>query len=169
MTNKTRIVAAALAVSATCFVGIAGREQFRSTAYQDSGGVWTVGYGETKDVKKGDKTTPERALVQLNSSVDQYANQIRSCIGDVPLYQHEFDAYVDLAYNVGAAAVCKSSIPKKLKAGQYAEACKTILDFDKITLNGKRVSCRDRKNNCRGIIKDRQRVYKMCAGQQRKG
>lgn len=112
MANKTRIVAAALVVSATCLIGIAGREQYRSAAYQDSGGVWTVGYGETKGVKKGDKTTPERALIQLNSSVNQYASKIRSCLGDVPLYQHEFDAYVDLAYNVGADAVCKSSIPK---------------------------------------------------------
>ena len=165
MTNKARIAAAALSVSALCFVGIAGREQFRSVAYQDSGGVWTVGYGETKGVKKGDRTTPERALIQLNSSVNQYANQIKSCIGDVPLHQHEFDAYVDLAYNVGASAVCKSSIPRKLKAGQYCDACKTILSFDKIRLKGKLVSCRDQKNNCRGIIKDRQRVYKMCVGE----
>lgn len=164
MANKARITAALLCVSAACLVGIANREQFRSTAYQDSGGVWTIGYGETKGVKKGDKTTPERALIQLGRSVNQYANAIQSCMGAVPLYQHEWDAYVDLAYNVGAGAVCKSSIPKKLKAGQYEEACKTILSFDKITVKGKLVSCRDPKNNCKGIIKDRERVYRMCMG-----
>ena len=163
--NKVRLAAGALAVSAAALVGIASREQFRSEAYQDSGGVWTVGYGETKGVKKGDKTTPERALIRLNDSVDQYARQVKTCFGDVPLYQHEFDSFVDLAYNVGAGAVCKSSVPRKLKAGQYEEACKTILSFDKITINGKKVSCHDPKNNCKGIIKDRERVYKMCMGE----
>lgn len=164
MANKTRITIAALAVSAACLVGIANREQFRSAAYKDSGGVWTVGYGETKGVKQGDRITPERALIRLNDSVDQYARQIKSCFGDVPMYQYEFDSFVDLAYNVGAGAVCKSSIPRKLKAGQYEAACKTILSFDKITIAGHLVSCRDPKNNCKGIIKDRERVYRMCMG-----
>lgn len=162
--KKIRFAVAALAVSAAALVGIANREQFRSVAYQDSSGVWTVGYGETKGVKKGDKITPERALIQLEKSVDGYATQIKACFGDVPLYQHEFDAYVDLAYNVGAGAVCKSSIPRKLKAGQYEAACQTILSFDKITKNGKLVSCHDPKNNCKGIIKDRERAYRMCMG-----
>lgn len=43
-----------LAVSVAVLVGIANREQFRSIAYKDSGGVWTVGYGETKGVKEGE-------------------------------------------------------------------------------------------------------------------
>ena len=162
--NKIRIAAVALALSAAGLVGIAGREQFRSSAYQDSGGVWTVGYGETKGVKKGDRTTPERALLTLDKSLGQYENQLKTCFGDVKLYQHEYDAFVNLAYNTGAGAVCRSSIPGKLKAGDYAGACKTILSFDKIRLNGKLVSCNDPKNNCRGIIKDRQRVYQMCSG-----
>lgn len=165
MANKTRIVAAALAVSATCLVGIAGREQYRSAAYPDSGGVWTVGYGETKGVKKGDKTTPERALARLQTSVDEYAKGIQSCMGDIPMTQYEYDAMVDMAYNVGAGAVCKSSIPRKMRAGQYAEACQTILSFDKITKDRKKVSCHDPKNNCLGIIKDRKRTYKMCMGE----
>lgn len=163
--SKARIAAGAIAVSAVCLIGIANREQFRSVAYQDSGGVWTVGYGETKGVKKGDRITPERALIRLGDSVDGYAKQIKACFGEVPLYQHEFDAYVDLAYNVGAGAVCKSSIPRKLKAGQYEEACQTILSFDKITKNGKLVSCHDPRNNCLGIVKDRERVYRMCIGE----
>lgn len=161
---KKRLSVSALCVSAACLVGIAGREGYRSLAYKDSGGVWTVGYGETKGVKMGDRTTPERALVKLGARVDEFAQRLKPCLGDVPLYQHEWDAYVDLAYNVGAGAVCKSSIPKKLKAGQYAEACKTILSFDNITVKGKLVSCRDPKNNCKGIIKDRERVYRMCMG-----
>ena len=160
--KKTRMAAGALVVSAAALVGIANREKFMPVAYQDSGGVWTVGYGETKGVKKGDKITPERALIQLNNSVSQYERQIKACLGDVPLYQHEFDAYIELAYNVGAIAVCKSSIPRKLKAGNYAEACKTILSFDKIKIKGNLVSCYDPKNNCRGIIKDRKRLYNVC-------
>lgn len=165
MNNKFRMAIAALSLSAAGLVGIAGREQFRSTAYPDSGGVWTVGYGETKGVKKGDKTTPERALLTLHKSVNQYERQLKSCFGDVELAQHEFDAFVDLAYNTGAGTVCHSSIPKKIKNGDYTAACKAILSFDKIRIKGELVSCHDPKNNCLGIVKDRQRAYQMCMGE----
>jgi lysozyme len=78
------VAVSALAVSAVALVGIAGYENYRSNAYRDTGGIPTIGYGETKGVKMGQKTTPERALVQLLKSAEAHADEIRQCI-KVPL------------------------------------------------------------------------------------
>ena len=93
--NTTRNTILTLAVSAVGLVGIATFEGYRGDAYRDSVGVPTIGYGETSGVKMGQKTTPERALVQLLVSAEKHAKGVRKCV-TVPLYQHEFDAYVSL-------------------------------------------------------------------------
>ena len=151
--NKTRITVAALAVSATCLVGIATHEGYRSEAYKDTVGIPTVGFGETAGVKMGDKTTPERALVQLLESTEKHADAIRQCI-KVPLYQHEFDAYVSLAYNIGAGNFCRSTLVKKLNAKDYAGACEEIRRWNKA--GGKVLP---------GLVKRREAEYRMCMGE----
>lgn len=148
--NRTPIIA--LCVSAACLVGIAGMENYRSDAYKDVTGVPTIGYGETAGVRMGQKTTPERALVQLLKSTNKHADAIRQCV-KVPLYQHEFDAYVSLAYNIGPSAFCKSTLVKKLNAGRYEESCLEILRWNKA--GGRAVS---------GLTKRRQSEYRTCMG-----
>ena len=150
--NKTRITVAALAVSAAALVGIATHEGYRSEAYKDTVGVPTIGFGETAGVKMGDKTTPERALVQLLTSTEKHADAIRQCI-KVPLYQHEFDAYVSLAYNIGTGAFCKSTLVKKLNQGDYTGACNEIRRWNKA--GGKVLP---------GLVKRREAEYEMCMG-----
>ena len=151
--NKSRIVVGVLAVSATCLVGIATHEGYRSEAYKDAVGVPTIGYGETAGVKMGEKTTPERALVQLLSSTEKHADTIRQCI-KVPLYQHEFDAYISLAYNIGTGAFCRSTLVKKLNAKDYAGACEEIKRWNKA--GGKVLP---------GLVKRREAEYRMCMGE----
>lgn len=131
MFKNLRLWAGALAVSASAIVGIAGYEGYRSVAYKDIGGVPTIGFGETKGVKMGDTTTPDRALIQLLVSTEQHANEIRKCI-KVPLHQYEFDAYVSLAYNIGTNAFCSSTLVRKLNAGDYEGACEQILRWNKV-------------------------------------
>ena len=151
--KKIRLAVGALAVSAAALVGIASHEGYRGEAYKDAVGVPTIGYGETAGVKMGDKTTPERALVQLLESTEKHADAIRQCI-KVPLYQHEFDAYISLAYNIGTGAFCKSTLVKKLNAKDYAGACKEIKRWNKAS--GKVLP---------GLVKRRETEYRMCAGQ----
>ena len=124
-TRKIRLGIASLVVSAAALVGIATHEGYRGEAYRDAVGVPTIGFGETAGVKMGDKTTPGRSLVQLLGSTNRHADAIRKCIA-VPLYQHEFDAYVSLSYNIGPGAFCQSTLVKKLNAGDYAGACEEI-------------------------------------------
>ena len=128
MVNKTRTAVVGLVASATLVIGIATNEGFKSVAYKDSGNVWTLGYGETNGVKQGDTTTPVRALQRLGSSVDIYAKGVQNCIS-APLFQYEFDAYVDVAYNVGVGAFCKSPMVVKVNALDYEGSCNAIRNW----------------------------------------
>lgn len=148
----SRSLVATLAITALSLVGIAGHEAFKPAAYKDPVGIPTLGYGETKGVKMGDTTTPERALVQLLTSIGEHAEGIKQCIL-VPLFQHEFDAYLSLAYNIGVGAFCNSTLVKLLHQGQYVEACKQILRWDKA--GGRTL---------RGLTTRRQAEYQQCMG-----
>lgn len=126
---RERIVASALAISGAALVSLALHEGYRSKAYDDGVGVQTIGFGETKGVKRGDTTTVERALVRLGASVSEHEQRLRACIGDVPLYQAEWDSYVSWTYNVGTGAACSSSLVKRLQQTppDYAGACAELL------------------------------------------
>ncbi|MBF0256823.1 MAG: lysozyme [Gammaproteobacteria bacterium] len=143
---------AALALSGAALVGVANHEGFRGAAYKDPVGVPTIGFGTTQGVKMGDKITPERALVRLLADADAMQKQMRACIGDVPLHQHEWDAFVSLTYNIGSAAFCRSSLVQRLKQQDYAGACRAILPWNKA---GGRVLA--------GLTKRRQAEFALCA------
>lgn len=150
-----RTALAALTLSASALVGIAVHESYRDTAYLPTpNDVPTIGFGTTEGVKRGDKITVERALVRLLSDADKHQARLKACIGDVPLHQHEWDAYVSWAYNVGTGAACGSTLVRKLKAGDYAGACAELLRWDKQA--GIRL---------RGLTVRRQAEYKQCMGQ----
>ena len=73
-------------------------------AYKDSGGIWTIGYGTTiypngTRVKVGDVCTPSMALDYLISAMTSVGNQIN--LLNFKLNQNQFDALVDLIYNIG--------------------------------------------------------------------
>lgn len=154
--SNTRVAVGSLVVTAATLVGIATYEGYTDKAIQPvPGDSWTYGFGETKGVKQNDKTSPVRALVQLMASVDEHASGMKRCLGpNASLYEYEYSAYLSLTYNIGVGAFCKSSIPVKVQAGQYEEACKTILLYNKA--QGKVL---------KGLQIRREKEYKTCTGQ----
>lgn len=131
-----RTTIAALVVSAAGFVGFVTSEGWAPEAMIPvPGDVPTMGFGSTtkedgSPVKMGDSITPVRAARLSLAQVSAGEARLRKCFGPtVKLYQHEWDAYNQLAINTGAGAVCNSSIPAKLQAEQYEEACRTIGQF----------------------------------------
>lgn len=154
MKNSARISALALTLSASGFIATAVREGYREQAYIPvPGDVPTIGFGDTSGVKMGDRTTPVRAMIKLEDHIDASQAKLKDCLGEVPLFQYEWDAFVTLSINVGPGAVCKSSIKTKLQSGDYAGACKTILDFNKF-----------KGSVLKGLVNAREREYKMCMG-----
>jgi lysozyme len=142
-----------LALSAAALIGLAGWEGFRDKAYDDGVGVQTIGFGSTAGVKRGDTITVERALVKLGADVAKHEQGLRACIGAVPLYQYEWDAYASWAFNVGTGAACGSTLVKRLRSGDYAGACRELLKWNRA---GGRV--------LRGLTLRRQSEYKTCTG-----
>jgi lysozyme len=124
MIKRTHL--AALSLSASALVGIALHEGYRGEAYTPvPGDVPTIGFGTTGGVKMGDKTTPEKALVRALQDVQKFEGALKQCV-TVPLHQHEYDAYVSFSYNVGSGAFCRSTLVKKLNAGDYSGACNEL-------------------------------------------
>lgn len=148
-----RIAVAALSLSASALVGIALHEGFEPKAYIPvPGDVPTIGFGTTTGVKMGDTITPERALVRLLTDADRFQRAVKHC-APVPMHQYEFDAYVSLTYNIGEGAFCGSTLVRKLKAGEYEEACKQILRWNKF--KGRELA---------GLTKRRNEEYQKCLG-----
>jgi lysozyme len=129
--TRARMPIAAIVLSAAGFVGILGYEGYRDTAYIPvPGDVPTIGFGTTNGVKMGDSIKPPQAVARALQDAGKYEGALKSCVR-VPLHQYEYDAYTSLAYNIGPAAFCGSTLVKKLNAEDYAGACAEISRWDK--------------------------------------
>ena len=92
------------------------QEGCKLTAYQDSKGVWTIGWGHTKGVKKGDKITEGMAVDYLRQDLreaEQQAEKVRNVNT-----QGRFDAVVDFIYNCGMGNFNSSTLKKYIEAGR---------------------------------------------------
>lgn len=97
-------------------------EGLRLNAYADIVGVWTIGYGHTKGVKKGQKITEAQAEEFLKSDL-KWAEEAVSTLVSPPLNENQFAALVSLIFNIGASAFKRSTLLKKLNAGDFHGAC----------------------------------------------
>ena len=92
-------------------------EGFRCSAYLCPSGVWTIGYGHTKDVHPGDYVTKDRGEEYLRQDLAYFEDAVADLI-TVPLNQFEFDALVSFTFNCGAGALGESTLRKRLNAGE---------------------------------------------------
>jgi len=110
--------------------GLALTEHFeglRLTAYQDSVGVWTIGYGHTgPDVKPGLTITQEQASALLLRDVAGAVAAVNRLV-TVPLTQNQFDALVDFTFNLGHGNLASSTLLRELNAGNTAGAAAQFL------------------------------------------
>ncbi len=76
-------------------------EGCRLDAYKCPAGVWTIGYGHTGDVKKGQKISAAQAEAYLVADLEKFEKKVEK-YGGYGWKQNEFDAMVSFAYNVGS-------------------------------------------------------------------
>lgn len=100
-------------------------EGFRASAYEDVVGVWTIGYGFTKGVKKGDKITRAEADARLRKELVGYEMGVEAACRVSP-NQNQFDALVCFAFNVGVAGMTKSSVIKAHNREDYQAAARAF-------------------------------------------
>ena len=150
--TKKRIAIILLSVSVGGAAGIGANEAMRTVAYQDGGGVWTIGRGHTQGVKKGDRITYAEGEAIFRDDLKIYEAGVRKYV-KVPLHQYEFDAMVDQAFNTGVGAFGSSTIVKMLNQKKYLEACDHLFDWVYI-----------KKNFSKGLLNRRLKTYKECTG-----
>ena len=91
-------------------------EGLKLEAYQDSVGVWTIGYGHTKGVTPSMKITESQASNLLKTELIEYQNYINEMV-KVELSQCEYDALVCWVYNLGPTNLRDSTLLKLLNKG----------------------------------------------------
>jgi lysozyme len=151
--NRPRVLVTAITLSAAALVGLLSHEGYSDkTIIPIKNDKPTIGFGTTDGVKMGDTTTPVKALTRALQDVQKFEGALKSCVR-VPLHQYEYDAYINLTYNIGGRAFCSSTLVKKLNAQDYDGACKEILRWDRA---GGRV--------VQGLTNRRQKEYMQCIG-----
>mgnify|MGYP006055735879 FL=1 len=110
-------------------------EGLRTTAYQDSVGVWTIGYGHTSmagepKVTPGMRITPDQATAILANDLGKYESAVSSALKRTPT-GNQFAAMVSLCFNVGPGNFLKSSVLTRFNAGDMQGAADAFLMWNK--------------------------------------
>jgi lysozyme len=110
-------------------------EGLETKAYPDPGNPstgepWTIGYGHTQGVRKGDTCTEDQATEWLRSDLGYAEGAVRHLV-DVPLTQGQFDALVSFVFNVGQGAFGNSTLLRLLNKGDYAGAAGQFARWNK--------------------------------------
>lgn len=113
-------------MSANGLTRLVEREGMRRVAYKDIAGVWTICAGHTSaagppKVKAGMTKTLEECRAILKADVKKFEDCVDQAI-DVPMKQHEFDALVSLAYNIGCGAFRRSTVAREMNNGNRDKA-----------------------------------------------
>lgn len=105
-------------ISAAAVAQIMAFEGFRSKAYKCAAGVWTIGYGHTAGVRQYQLCTKAQAhdwLLQDLAKAEAAVIALEVCET-----QGQYDALTDFVFNLGANALRKSTLLKKIRAAKAA-------------------------------------------------
>lgn len=102
---------------------IKGYEGFRMYAYQDGNGIWTCGYGHTKDVNREtrfSKQTAERKFLEDLGEVEAHLNVYERNVGGLTAGQ--YDALASFVFNVGWTKFVNSTLCKIVASDKNSPA-----------------------------------------------
>ncbi|ELI8409909.1 lysozyme [Salmonella enterica] len=118
--------ASAVAIAAAMLGSHDGLEGRRYVPYRDVAGVLTICDGHTgEDIIPGRRYNDAECDALLNKDLAQVAARIDPLI-KVSIPNSERAALYSFAYNVGTGAFAKSTLLKKLNAGDHAGACNEL-------------------------------------------
>jgi GH24 family phage-related lysozyme (muramidase) len=101
---------------------IAKFEGLELKAYQDSAGIWTIGYGNTRNpytglpIKQGDKITKKEAIDWLRITTAAVEADVKRLV-KVPINTNQRLALASLVFNIGAGAFARSTLLRLLNSG----------------------------------------------------
>lgn len=125
-------------LSAQGLEAIKGFEQLRLTAYLDSGGRWTIGWGHTRWAVAGMQISEAKAREFLAQDVAVAVTAVNKLVS-ARLEQYEFDALVSFVFNIGVKAFTTSTILRLING--RSEPMRIAAEFQRwVYDNGKRVA-----------------------------
>ncbi len=139
--TKQRVHALDLRVSETMKEALAEEEGVRLVVYRDVAGYPTVGVGHLltpeDGLSVGDRITYAQAIEFLEKDLQKAENGVKRLVGDLPIFQHEFDALVDLVYNVGEGNVSENESPRLNSAIAKADYDRIAEQLEYTTASGR--------------------------------
>lgn len=123
----SRVTAGALAFALTL---VGGFEGVRLAAYRDPVGIPTICFGSTQGVQMGQRKSMQECNALLASELAHYAAAVERCV-NVPMTEARWAAMISFTYNVGEGAFARSTLLRKLNAGDTRGACDELLRWDK--------------------------------------
>ena len=96
-------------------------ESLELKAYQDSVGVWTIGWGHTKGVQQGMEITEAEAETFLRTDLNEFEQAVSDLVS-VELDDNQFSALVSFVFNLGPTNFRNSTLLRKLNQGDYEGA-----------------------------------------------
>lgn len=103
----------------------AHHEGLRLKAYLDVAGIPTICYGETSGVRLGQVASKSECDTMLAMRLTYFALQVDSLVA-VEMGDKMHAALASFAYNVGVSAFSRSTLLRKLNAGDYVGACNEL-------------------------------------------
>ena len=108
-------------------------EGFVATPYQDSGGVWTIGYGHTftPPWTGSNPLSEAEGEVLLKQDIAPRVQSVLSKFSGLTFSQNQIDALTSFVYNAGAGNLDNSGLTDDIRNGASADKLKT--DFEQIS------------------------------------
>ena len=117
-------------------------EGFKDYAYIDTDGTPVIGYGLSRingiPVQIGDRISPTQAEAALDAHIREIDRELQKAI-EVELSDRQLSALTSISFNVGVDAIAKSTLVRKINAGDYAGAANEFLRWDKADMRGRLV------------------------------
>lgn len=130
MGNKRKVLTGSLLAAAIALVG--GYEGLRTHAYRDATGIPTICFGETRGVHMGDRKTVAQCREMLGDSLREFSRKIDACLpNSARIPDKSYEAFLSLAYNIGAGGFCRSSVARQINRGNLKLACEYISLYDR--------------------------------------
>lgn len=151
LTRNQKIGGGAAVVVAMATPVVMHFEGKRNDPYWDVVRVRTVCYGETHGVQER-RYSDEECKAMLEASLHKFHGEVSRCITR-PVELHVQAAILSWAYNVGPGAACRSTLMRKLNAGDIAGACAELSRW--VVAGGQRMA---------GLERRRADERRMCEG-----
>ncbi|MDN7419508.1 lysozyme [Burkholderia dolosa] len=130
MPRKTLVGVVGAATAALLFSMVPKFEGLELVARPDPIGIITACYGDTKDVRAGQRFTPDECRVRLEQQLIAHAEPVLKCTPVLKGHTYQLAAAVSFAYNVGTGAYCGSTTAKRFNAGDWKGACRAMNESD---------------------------------------